>query len=133
MFVAHGSYVLTMCAAFIFLLLWFLKLFAQQEWSAVVTRTLVGSASHVLRFMVIFMAMDLVFSITAHLFFGMDQDSFRTVFESTMTTIQYSVFGADWDAVNTHRYPLTSLVWFWLFTIFQMMIMYVTRPHRPLP
>ena len=43
-------------------LMWFLKQFSQQSWSATITRTLFKSAAGVFRFFIIFFVIDIVFA-----------------------------------------------------------------------
>jgi len=105
-------------------LVWFLKLFSQQYWSAVVTQTLINSAGKVMRFGVIFCFLNVTFCAVGVAVFGVDQVNFIDFSTAFQTTFRYALVGPEWDDVNTGRNFYVSLVWFYTFSTLQMLIMF---------
>ena len=71
-FEGDEAYVVLVVAIYSSFLLWFLKLFSQQAWSALVSRTLCKSADMMGKFCIIFIFFDAIFAVIVRVYQGHD-------------------------------------------------------------
>ena len=120
-----------LCTASMFCF-WILKLFAQQQWSAVVTRTLMGSFWIIFRFLILFFFTDSIFVFSAMILIGTHSERFASAYSAFVKSLEYAVFGPVYEEVMVGEHHKSTLIWYWSITFLQVPSSRVAVASSPL-
>jgi len=92
----------------------FFKAFASQPRLALVTNTLVKASTDIFHFLIVFGVVFIIFTLSALLLFGQEEEDFANFARSTNTVFRIMLGDFDWDALHEPGRP-QAYVWFWCF------------------